>query len=144
MMNMLPSSDKLRYIASVLTFLMVFAHIAFVSAHFRDGWMYPLFLLAVTLLRGIYGLMLLTEPWAYDSSGYERSDASSGADQFYQVGLYGNVLVVLIDVYWHFASAAHIASGPAFNISDVAALIVDGVLIGTLIALRRQATTRAG
>ena len=141
-MKFVPSSGTLRYGAVTLTLITAITYFAAVSTHFREGWVYPLFLLAVTLLQGIYGLMLLTEPWAYDSNGYARSDAAVGAARFYQIGALGNVLLLVIDLLWHVAGAARNVSGVTFSTADIVFTVVEVMLIGTLIALRHQVTTR--
>jgi hypothetical protein len=127
--------------ATVLSLSAGLVHGLNVQEHLREWWGYGLFFLFAAAAQFVYGLILLVQPWHYDSTGGRR-DGSAYARWFYLAGIVANGLIILLYIVTRTIGVPLLgpAAGRVERLSPVGALTtaVEALLVVYLFSLLRR------
>jgi len=133
-----------RWLRVAVTVLGVFLGGLFVllfSDTFEHGMAVAIFFTFSSWVPAMYSLALLLKPWAKDELGRDRSTASATAAErrWYQSGILGNFVIMLIVVSLIPAGVVHLSSGRVLEPLTIACQLL---LIGLLTLLDQHARHR--
>lgn len=71
-------------------------HSYVIPEHFAEWWGYGAFFIAASVLQGLFGLVVLAQPWRYEKDGSARVASAGWEKPFYLLGIVGNAAVVTL------------------------------------------------
>jgi len=91
-----PGTTRVRVAAGVLSLVLASVYtIQFAAAFERHAYLGAMFI-SIACLHLMYGVMLLTQPWAMDSIGRAHADAAMHSRRWYRAGIASNLILVAL------------------------------------------------
>lgn len=126
-------NSRIRIAAGLVSFVLASIYtLQFGAALDRSTFLGGLFI-SFACLHVIYGTMVLTQSWAIDSIGKAHPDAAMRSRRWYEIGIGGNLILVLVLI------ASLIGAIPTLSndLLELLAIMSGSVLIAILFALVR-------
>lgn len=88
-----PNGTLIRF-AAFFSIAAAFIHSYVIPEHLNEWWGYGAFFIAATVLQGLYGLVVLMQPWRYEKDGSVRTNNAGYERPLYLLGIAGNAAVI--------------------------------------------------
>lgn len=80
--------------AALLSIAAAVIHSYVIPEHLDEWWGYGAFFIAATVLQGLYGIVILLQPWLYDKDGTRLANSAGYERPLYLLGIIGNTAVI--------------------------------------------------
>jgi len=135
-------SGRARYLAAGLSIGAALVHGVVTPEHLSEWWGYGLFFIFAAMAQGLYGVVLLLQPWRYDETGGIREGGDRYAQTYYILGVVGNAAIVSLYIVSRTIGIPFFGpeAGKVEPVTPIGLMskIIEVALIGCLTALIRQ------
>jgi hypothetical protein len=135
-------SGRVRYLAAGLSIGAALVHGAVTPEHLSEWWGYGLFFIIAAMAQGLYGVVLLLQPWRYDEAGNIREGGDRYAQTYYILGVGGNAAIIALYIVTRTVGIPFFGpeAGEVEPITPIGLMskIIEAALIGCLVGLIRQ------